>query len=79
VIAAAIDTSALLRLVLFSALAGVSVAVVFSLGVFGVVRGGEMRREGRRGRAVAYAALTGGAATLVLAIIVLGLVFVTRK
>ncbi|MDQ6746224.1 MAG: hypothetical protein M3Z27_09470 [Actinomycetota bacterium] len=76
---ASVDTGALLKLLVTSLVAGVSVSVVFSLAILGAARSGDMRRAGRPGAAGAYAVL--GAAALVLAgaIVVLGLVLVAHK
>lgn len=46
-IVAAINTHALAEMAYSSVLAGVGVAVVFSLAILGVARTGEMRREHR--------------------------------
>lgn len=58
-IPAAINTGALLKMLYSSLLAGVSIAVVFSLAILGATRSSEMRRARRGGAATAYAALAG--------------------
>ncbi len=74
-----IDTHALLKLLYTSLLAGVSVAVVFSLAIFGATRSGDMRRSGRSVQASVFAALGAVALVLTLAIVVYGLILVARK
>jgi hypothetical protein len=74
-----IDTGALLKLLYSSLVAGVSVAVVFSLAVLGVTRSSDMRRSGRGAAASAYAALAVLALVLAAAIVVYGLVLMARK
>ncbi len=76
---ASVDTGALLRLIVASLVAGVSVSVVFSVAILGAARSGDMRRAGRTGAAGAYAALGVGALVLAAAIVVLGLVLVAHK
>ncbi len=74
-----IDTSALLKMAYTSALAGVSVAVVFSLAILGATRRAEMRRAGRSSAALAYGALAVTALVVAGAIVVFGLALVGRK
>ncbi len=76
---ALIDTGAMLKVLYTSLLAGVSVAVVFSLAIFGATRSGDMRRAGRSGLAGAFAAVGAVALVLTLAIVVYGLILVVRK
>jgi hypothetical protein len=76
---AAIDTSALLKMLYASLLAGVGIAVVFSLAIFGATRSGDMRRANRAGAATAYAVLAGVGFVLAGAIVVYGLILVGRK
>src|SRR5205807_7965262 len=52
---AAIDTTALLKMVYSSLLASVVVAVVFSTALLGAIRASDMRRAGRGITATAYA------------------------
>jgi hypothetical protein len=79
VIAGLIDTSALLKLLYSSLIAGVSVAVVFSVAILGATRSSDMRRNGRTVPAGAYAVLSVVALTLAAAIVVYGLVLMARK
>lgn len=78
-IAALIDTTALLKMMYASLLAGVGVAVVFSLAVLGVTRSNEMRRAHRCTAATAYAVLAVVGLVPAAAIVVYGLILVTRK
>ena len=78
-ISALIDTHTLLKMLYASVLAGVSVAVVFSLAVLGATKSNDMRRAGRHGAASAYAALLAVALVLAAGIVIYGLVLVTRK
>jgi Na+/H+-dicarboxylate symporter len=76
---ALIDTSALLKMIYASAIAGVSVAVVFSLVILGVTRASDMRRLRRGGASAAYGALAVICLVLSTGIVVYGLILVTRK
>jgi hypothetical protein len=79
VTAALIDTGALLKMVYWSLLAGVGVAVIFSIAVLGASRSSDMRRANRSGAATGYAAVAIVALVLAAAIVVYGLVLITRK
>jgi hypothetical protein len=76
---AAIDTSALLKMVYSSLLASVLVAVVFSTALLGAIRASDMRREGRGVIATAYAVLAVVGVLLASGVIVYGLVLIARK
>jgi hypothetical protein len=78
-IAALIDTGALLKLFYVSFLAGVSVAVVFSVAILGATRSSDMRRDGRTAAATAYAALAAFGLLLAGAGVVYGLFLVIHK
>jgi predicted membrane channel-forming protein YqfA (hemolysin III family) len=78
-IRAAIDTTALLRMLYSSLLASVVVAVVFSTALLGAIRASDMRRAGRGVAAVAYAALATIGVLLASGVIVYGLLLITRK
>jgi hypothetical protein len=79
VIAATINTHALLKMAYSSLLAGVGVAVVFSVAVLGVARSSEMRREHRTVATVAYTALAAAGLLLAAAIVIYGLTLVAHK
>jgi hypothetical protein len=74
-----IDTGALLKLLWISLLAGVSVAVVFSLAILGATRSSDMRRDHRGVAAGAWATLSLLALAVAVAIVIYGLVLVARK
>lgn len=76
---AAIDTTALLKMLYTSVLAGVGVTVVFSITVLGAIRAGDMRRTCRPGAAAAFGALATIGLLLSAGIVVLGLILLTRK
>lgn len=78
-IAALVDTHALLRMLCASLLAGVGVAIVFSIAILGTVRAVDLRRAQRAGAATAYAVLAGVALLLSCAIVVYGLTLVAHK
>ncbi len=75
----AIDFGALLKMFYSSLLAGVGVAVVFSLAIMGATRSSDMRRVGRGGAATAYAVLAGAGLIVAVAMIVYGLILVAHK
>lgn len=78
-IRAAIDTTALLKMLYSSLLASISVAVVFSTAILGAIRASDMRRENRSAAAIAYAALATVGVLLASGVIVYGLVVIARK
>ena len=78
-IRASIDTHALLKLVYSSLIAGVAVAVIFSVAILGATRSGDMRRAQRSGAAAAYAVLAVIGVVGSVAIIVVGLILVAQK
>jgi hypothetical protein len=74
-----LGTAPLLKMVYWSLIAGVSVAVVFSVAVFGVIRSSDMRRASRAGASARYATLGLLALLASVAIAVAGLVIVIHK
>jgi hypothetical protein len=76
---AAIDTTALLKMLYSSVLAGVGVTVVFSVTVLGAIRASDMRRARRAGAAVAYGALAAIGLLVSTGIVAFGLILLTRK
>lgn len=78
-IAAAINTHALVKMLYSSVLAGVGVAVVFSVAILGMTRSSEMRREHRTGATAAYTALAAAGLLLTAGIVIYGLILVTHK
>jgi hypothetical protein len=79
VIRAAIDTTALLKMVYSSLLASVFVAVVFSTALLGAIRASDSRRAGRGVVATAYAVLAVVGVLLAGGTIVYGLVLIAHK
>jgi hypothetical protein len=79
VITAAINTHALAKMLYMSVLAGVGVAVVFSLAILGATRSSEMRREHRTGAAAGYTALAAAGLLVAAAMAIYGLVLVAHK
>lgn len=78
-IIAIINVHALVKMMYSSVLAGVAVAVVFSIAILGLTRSSEMRREHRAGAAAAYTAVAGVGILLAAAIVVYGLMLVVHK
>lgn len=78
-ITAAINTHALAKMLYTSVLAGVGVAVVFSLAILGATRSSEMRREHRTGAAAGYTALAGAGLLVAAAMVIYGLALVAHK
>ncbi|HEY3771795.1 MAG TPA: hypothetical protein VGL69_02280 [Solirubrobacteraceae bacterium] len=75
----AIDAHLLLRVLYTALIAGVGVAVVFSLTVYGMTRSSDLRREGRPAAAASFALLGVLGLTLTAALIAFGLVLLARK
>jgi hypothetical protein len=75
----ALATAPLLKMVYSSIIAGVSVAVVFSFAVFGVIRSSDMRRASRPGASARFAAIGLLALLASAAIAVAGLILVIHK
>jgi hypothetical protein len=71
--------AALLKMVYSSLIAGVSVALVFSIAVFGVIRSSDMRRTNRAGASARFAALGLLALLASAAIAIVGLILVIHK
>ena len=72
-------TAPLLKMIYWAAIAGVSVAVVFSVAVFGVIRSSDMRRAHRPGASARFATLGMLALLAAVAIAVVGLFVVIHK
>jgi hypothetical protein len=72
-------TAPLLKMAYSSLIAGLSVAVVFSVAVFGVIRSSDMRRANRAGASARYATLGLVALLAAAAIAVAGLIVVIHK
>jgi hypothetical protein len=78
-ILATIDIGKLLELVWAAALAGVVIAVSFSLMIIGFARAEDCRRHRRSGSATAYLTLSVLASVAFLGIVVFGLSVITTK
>jgi hypothetical protein len=78
-IPAAIDTAALLRMLYSSVLAGVGVAVIFSIAILGATRASDMRRASRAAAATAYLAVAVIGLALAAAIVIYGLTLVAHR
>jgi hypothetical protein len=78
-IPALIDTHALLKMLYASLAAGVGVAIVFSIAIFGAVRSSDSRRAQRGAAATAYAVMAGVGLLASCAIVVYGLTLVAHK
>ena len=76
---ATIDVGKLFELVWAAALAGVGVAVCFSIIIIGAARAEDCRRNRRSGSATVYAALSVVAGLAFFAIVVFGLIVITAK
>jgi hypothetical protein len=74
---AATDLGKIGELIGVAAVAGVLVAVVFSLCLTGFVHAGEARRDGRGGAVVGWGALAGVGLLAFLGLCALGIVFIT--
>lgn len=72
-------TAPLLKMIYASLAAGISVALVFSIAVFGVIRSSDMRRAHRAGASARFAALGLAALVLSAGIAIAGLILVIHK
>jgi len=71
--------AAIVRVVWSSILASVTVSVVFSVAIVGLIRAGELRRASRGGTAVAYTVFATCALLVCAAAVVYGLILVGEK
>jgi hypothetical protein len=76
---AAINVSALAKMLYSALAAGLSVALIFSIVILGAVRSTDMRRAGRATAAAADAALATVGLLLAVGVVVYGLVLVAHK
>jgi hypothetical protein len=72
-------TAPLIKMIYASIIAGLSVALVFSIAVFAVIRSNDMRRAHRPGASARYATLGMVALAASAAIAIAGLVLVIHK
>jgi hypothetical protein len=71
--------AALLKMIYSSLIAGLTVAVVFSVAIFGVIRSSDMRRANRPGASARYATLGLLALLASVALAIAGLIIVVHK
>jgi hypothetical protein len=76
---AAVNVTALAKMLYSSLIAGIGVALIFSIVILGAVRSSDMRRSGRGSAAAAYAALASVGLVLAIAVVVYGLILVAHK
>ena len=76
---ATIDVGKLFELVWAAALAGIAVAISFSIVIIGAARAEDCRRNRRSGSATVYAALSVFAALAFFGIVVFGISVITAK
>jgi hypothetical protein len=76
---AAIDVGQLFELVWAAAIAGIAVAVCFSLVIIGVTRAEDCRRNRRGGSATAYAALSAISGLVFIGIAVFAISVISAK
>lgn len=72
-------TAALVRMIYSSLIAGLSVALVFAIAVFGMIRSSDMRRDRRPAASARYATLGLVALLASAAIAIAGLILVIHK
>ena len=72
-------TAPLVKMIYASLIAGLSIALVFSIAVFGVTRSNDMRRAHRPGPSARYATLGMLALLASAAIAIAGLILVVHK
>jgi hypothetical protein len=77
--ATVVETKALLDTVIASLVAGIGVATVFAILIFGVTRSTEMVRDERRVLATAAGALAALAFLVVTSVVVLGIIVMAKK
>jgi hypothetical protein len=77
--ATVVETKALLDTVIASLVAGIGVATVFAILIFGVTRSTEMVRNERRVLATAAGALAALAFLVVTSAVVLGIIVMAKK
>jgi Na+/H+-dicarboxylate symporter len=77
--AATINVTALAKMLYSSLIAGISVALIFSIVILGAVRSSDMRRANRATAAAAYAVLASVGLALAIGVVVYGLILVAHK
>jgi hypothetical protein len=79
VLGAIVDTKALIQVVVASLVAGIGVAVAFSLAILGATRFVDLRRDERRLEAAAFGLLAALCLLASTAAVVIGLIVMTSK
>jgi len=79
VLATIVDTEALLKTIVASAVAGVGVTLIFSLAILGASRFADLNRDGRPVAAVAFGVLAVVALAAAAAAVTIGIIVMTRK
>ena len=74
-----VDTKALLDAVIASVVAGLGVTLAFSIMVFGVARGADMRRSDRPLLAAGAGVLSALALAVTIGAVVMGIIVMTQK
>ena len=78
-IASIVDTKELLETVIYAAVAGIGITLVFSLGIYGSTRFADFSRDGRRLEASLSGILAVVALVATIATMVIGIVVMTQK
>ena len=78
-IASIVDTKELLETVVYAAIAGIGITLIFSLGIYGSTRFADFSRDGRRLEASLAAALAVVALLATIATLVVGIIVMTQK
>ena len=78
-LAALVDTGALLRTIAAAFIAGVGVTLIYSLAILGATRFAEMNRDGRPVAAASFGALAIVAVAVAAAAVTIGIIVMTKK
>jgi uncharacterized membrane protein YidH (DUF202 family) len=78
-LATIVDTSALLKAVVYSFVAGVGLTLAFSLAIMGAARLADAERSGRRRETSALALLTAASLAVCVGIVVVGMIALVSK
>ena len=77
--ATVVETKELLETVAYSLIAGVGVAIVFSLAIYGATRFADLSRDERPAAAAVAAAIAGLALAATIGAVVVGIIAMTQK
>ena len=78
-IASIVDTQELLETVIYAAIAGIGITLIFSLGIYGSTRFADYSRDGRRLEAGLSGLLAILATLATIATLIVGLIVMTQK